>query len=145
MELTSPVKVALAIIYQGDSFLLQLRDNIPTIAYPNHWGLFGGHLELDETPEQALKRELLEEINYQVANPTEFRIDHESNIIRYLYYTPLTVKMEQLVLQEGADLALVPLDTIRQGQCYCPKTEEFHPIGQIHQKILLDFFESDLQ
>jgi len=23
------------------------------IVYPGHWGLFGGHLEANETPEQA--------------------------------------------------------------------------------------------
>lgn len=138
-------QVALAIIYQGDNFLLQLRDNIPTIAYSNHWGLFGGHLELGETPEQALKRELIEEINYAVASPTKFRTYNESNVIRYLYHTPLTVAMEQLVLQEGADLALVSFDTIKQGQCYSAKTDQIHPIGKIHQIILLDFFESELK
>jgi hypothetical protein len=38
-------QVAIAILYRQDQFLLQLRDNIPNIAYPGHWGFFGGHLD----------------------------------------------------------------------------------------------------
>lgn len=139
------LQVALAIIYQGDSFLLQLRDNIPTIAHPNCWGLFGGHIEPGENPEQALKRELIEEVNYKVLNPMEFRVYNEPNITRYLYSFPLTVAIEQLVLQEGVDLGLVPVNTIKQGQCYSPKTDQIHPIGKVHQVILLDFFECNLK
>jgi ADP-ribose pyrophosphatase YjhB (NUDIX family) len=73
---------------------------MPTIAYPNCCGLFGGHIELGENPEQELKRELVEEINYKVPNPMEFRVYNRPNIIRYLYSSPLTVAIEQLVLQE---------------------------------------------
>lgn len=58
------IHVAIAILYQQNKFLLQLRDDIPGIIYPGHWGLFGGHLEPGETPDIAVKRELLEEISY---------------------------------------------------------------------------------
>ena len=57
-----PVEVAIAILYQEDKFLMQLRDNIPGIFYPGYWGLFGGHLEPGETPDIAVKREVIEEI-----------------------------------------------------------------------------------
>jgi 8-oxo-dGTP pyrophosphatase MutT (NUDIX family) len=57
-------EVAIAILYQNNKFLMQLRDNFPHIAHPVCWGLFGGRLESGETPETALVRDLIEEINY---------------------------------------------------------------------------------
>ena len=54
-------EVAIAILYQGDRFLLQLRDDIPTIAWPGHWAFFGGHLEPGESADVAVQRELMEE------------------------------------------------------------------------------------
>lgn len=56
--------VAIAILYRDNKFLMQLRDNIPTIVYPGYWAFFGGHIEPGETPEVAVRREVLEEINY---------------------------------------------------------------------------------
>ncbi len=141
----SPRQVALAILYQGNQFLMQLRDDIPTIFYPGHWGLFGGHLESGETAEEGLKRELIEEINYTVTNPTLFRTQQEPQVIRYFYYARLTVPLEQLDLQEGMDLALVPLDAIQHGQCYSDQIQQVRPLGLVHRTILLDFFESHLQ
>jgi len=37
-------EVSIVILYQNDQYLMQLRDNIPHIAAPGCWGLFGGHL-----------------------------------------------------------------------------------------------------
>ena len=53
------VEVALAMLHRDGRWLMQLRDEIPTIVAPGCWGLFGGHLDPGETPEQALRRELM--------------------------------------------------------------------------------------
>jgi len=135
----SPRVVSLAILYQNQRFLLQLRDDIPTILYPGHWGLFGGHLEPGETPEEALKREVIEEIGYTISKPQFFRCYNDSQASRYIYSAPLTVPIQQLVLGEGQDLALVSLDDIRQGGCYSPIVASVRPLGSPHQQILLDF------
>ena len=55
-------KVVKAIIYKNNQFLLQLRDNSKKISYPNHWSFFGGEVENNENDEDALLRELKEEI-----------------------------------------------------------------------------------
>ena len=54
--------VALAMLERDGQWLLQLRDDIDTIIYPGHWGLFGGHLDPGETATDAVMRELREEI-----------------------------------------------------------------------------------
>ena len=61
------VEVALAMLQREGRWLMQLRDEIPTIVAPGCWGLFGGHLDPGEKPEQALRRELLEEISWEPA------------------------------------------------------------------------------
>jgi diadenosine tetraphosphate (Ap4A) HIT family hydrolase/8-oxo-dGTP pyrophosphatase MutT (NUDIX family) len=48
---------------------LQLRDNKPNIWYPNTWCHFGGGFEPGETPEQAIIREIKEEIDYDLTDP----------------------------------------------------------------------------
>ena len=45
--------------------VLQLRDNKPEIPYPNTWGTFGGQIEEGELPEQAIMREIMEELGYR--------------------------------------------------------------------------------
>ncbi len=131
--------VAIAILYQEGKFLMQLRDDLPNIIYPGHWGLFGGHLEPGETPEAALKRELLEEINYAVSTPTQFRTYADERVIRHVFHAPLQVSLDALVLNEGWDLSLVELENVQRGKCYSSKAGEERPLGDIHQRILLEF------
>ncbi|NER50169.1 MAG: NUDIX domain-containing protein [Symploca sp. SIO1A3] len=137
-----PIEVAIAILYTSDRFLMQLRDNIPGIVYPGCWGLFGGHLEAGELPETAVKRELIEEINYTLPSLIPFRRYPNPEVIRHVYQAPLTVELNQLVLGEGWDMGLLTLEEIRQGECYSDKAGQVRPLGSIHQKILLDFINS---
>ncbi|NEQ67689.1 MAG: NUDIX domain-containing protein [Symploca sp. SIO2D2] len=137
-----PIEVAIAILYTSDRFLLQLRDNIPGIVYPGCWGLFGGHLEAGESPETAVMRELIEEINYTPPSLIPFRHYPNPEVIRHVYRAPLTVELNQLVLGEGWDMGLLTLEEIRQGECYSDKAGQVRPLGSIHQKILLDFINA---
>jgi 8-oxo-dGTP pyrophosphatase MutT (NUDIX family) len=59
-------EVAAAVLVATDGrYLLQLRDDKPTIHMPDHWALFGGSLEPGETPADGLVRELEEELGFQ--------------------------------------------------------------------------------
>src|SRR5438445_5093325 len=62
---------AIAIDTRG-RFLLQKRDNIPTILYPDTLGLFGGVRQGSETFLECAVRELHEELSYFVA-PERFK------------------------------------------------------------------------
>lgn len=135
----SIVQVAIAILYQDNQFLMQLRDDIPNIVYPGHWGLFGGHLEPGETPDVAVKRELLEEISYAPPNLIEFGCYPDEKAIRHVYYAPLKVELTDLVLLEGWDMDFLTVDEIKQGSRYSKKAKGVYPLVPTAQKILLDF------
>ena len=64
--------VAVLILYDGDGrILLQHRtEDAPT--FPDCWAFFGGGLEEGETPEQAVEREIIEELAYKLRSPRRF-------------------------------------------------------------------------
>jgi 8-oxo-dGTP pyrophosphatase MutT (NUDIX family) len=137
----APVEVALAILPRDGKFLMQLRDQIPTILYPGLWGLFGGHIEAGETPEIAVQREVLEEIGYSIESPKKFACYGDDRILRHVFYAPLTVDIDRLNLQEGWDLGLISSPQIKAGTAYSAIAGEERPLGPIHQQIMLDFIE----
>jgi 8-oxo-dGTP diphosphatase len=134
-----PIEVAIAILPRDGKFLMQLRDDIPGILYPGLWGLFGGHMEAGETPEIAVKREIMEEIGYDLTNPQKFRCYSDDNIIRHIFYEPLTVDIDRLVLAEGWDLGLITPEQIKSGYAYSSIAKSERPLGPIHQQIMTDF------
>ena len=75
MNLQTPTKdlhFALAVLLVGDRYVLQLRDDVPGIAAPGMWALFGGHIEPGESPEEALLREVREELSIDLSNFRHF-------------------------------------------------------------------------
>lgn len=136
------VHVAIAILYQEHKFLMQLRDNIPTIKYPGQWALFGGHIEPGETPEVAVKRELIEEIGYELSTFAEFGVYADETVVRHVFQAPLLVELNQLVLGEGWDMGFLTPEDIRRGSCYSAVAGEVRPLGATHQQIMLDFIET---
>lgn len=133
------VQVAIAILYREGKFLMQLRDNIPGILYPGYWGLFGGHIEAGETPEIAVKREIMEEINYNLGTFCKFGCYTDNAVIRHVFQAPLLVELNELNLQEGWDMGLLTGENIREGMCYSSIAREVRPLGEKHQEIMLDF------
>lgn len=135
----STTEVALAILTQGDRWLLQLRDDFDWILYPGQWGLFGGHLEPSETPDQGLRRELAEEIGYTPSTVSFLWTETEATVTRHLFHVPLHCPIASLQLMEGQDLDLVTWDAIATGQVASPKLRQKRSIGAPHQQILQRF------
>jgi 8-oxo-dGTP diphosphatase len=101
------IKIA-AIIFENDrsEILLYLRDNKPGIPFPEHWDLIGGHVEEGETPEEALVREVKEELNIDLKEFTFYRRyecltgDAYPNI-KYIYRGKIDLPIEEITLLEG--------------------------------------------
>jgi 8-oxo-dGTP diphosphatase len=102
------MKEIAAIILENDEgkFLLYLRDNKPDIPFPGYWDLIGGHIEEGETPEEALVREVKEELDLDLKEYTFYRKyecltgDAYENI-KYIYYGKINLPIEKVTLLEG--------------------------------------------
>ncbi len=113
----SPAPAAVALLVDEQRrYLMQLRDDIPTIFFPNHWGCFGGALEPGETHLEALHRELGEELalNSQPLGAEEFtRFTFDFGfagggiIDRAFFEVPIkAATIDSLTLGEGRELRL---------------------------------------
>ncbi|MBI4092954.1 MAG: NUDIX domain-containing protein [Candidatus Kerfeldbacteria bacterium] len=108
------VATAILLDRNGD-LLIYLRDDKLTIAFPNYWDLFGGQVQEGESPEQALVREIQEELGIYLEGFHKFRVyeclegDVRPNV-KHVYWAKLDVSAEDLTLREGQRLAGVSLE-----------------------------------
>jgi 8-oxo-dGTP diphosphatase len=123
------IEVALAMLQRDGRWLIQLRDENPTIVAPGSWGLFGGHLEPGETPEQALRRELLEEISWQPPDLELVMVHPIHRRTAHLFRGELSVPLEQLQLLEGQDLDLVSPEDFLMGSIWSSKLAAHRPLA----------------
>jgi hypothetical protein len=120
-RLLSPAEAvaALMVLPNGD-YLLQHRDDHPDIFFPGFWANFGGALDNGETAEQALFREILEELQFEVKTANffctltmDFGFCGLGNIPRHFYEVSIgqddVSRMRQL---EGQGMACFSAATI---------------------------------
>ena len=113
------MKKIVSIILENDKgeILLYLRDNNLNIPFPHHWDLFGGQIEEGETPEEALVREVKEELNYDLKEYKFFKKydcfkgDAYPNV-KYVYIGNIDKPIDEIKLQEGEKLKFFPKEEI---------------------------------
>jgi 8-oxo-dGTP diphosphatase len=102
------MKEIAAIILENDKgeLLLYLRDNKPDIPFPDHWDLIGGHVEEGETPEEALVREVKEELDIDLKEYAFYKKyiclkgDAYDNT-KYIYTGKINLPIDEVTLLEG--------------------------------------------
>ena len=95
-------------------YVMQHRDDKPTIFLPGHWALFGGTIDAGETAEDAMRRELREELEFtaNAVRPfTDMTISLPFATPRFdrmsFFEVPITpVEIDRLVQHEGQGKAL---------------------------------------
>lgn len=103
-----------ALMIYEKKLLLILRDNNPNIPWPNVWNLPGGGVEDNENYDEALRRELLEEVGiapqkYTILGKQTF--EDGRVVIRYLVSLNKE-EVEKLVLGEGQKMEFFSIDEI---------------------------------
>ena len=98
------VGIAVIFLYNEEKKVLMQERGKDEEFYAGYWGCFGGHMEEGETPEQALKRELVEELEYEVNNPillvTSELVDGDRKITTYNFIEKYD-NAQPLVQHEG--------------------------------------------
>jgi len=64
--------VSIAVFYDEDGKIL-LQDRRKISKHGEQFGFFGGHMEKGEAPEEALRREIKEELTYELDNFSFFK------------------------------------------------------------------------
>jgi 8-oxo-dGTP pyrophosphatase MutT (NUDIX family) len=109
-----------ALIFTADGrYLLQHRESRSGISYPNWWSLFGGAREHGERAEDAIRRELMEELEFTALKCVPFlgcsyEFWLEGQLTRKIFFSvPANERETQgLVQREGQGMAWLRLDEI---------------------------------
>lgn len=101
------------LINKAGQVLLQLRDDKPDLPFAGMWTFFGGAVEEGETHEQAVHREVQEELGltgltlrHWMVQERPMVVNPEITVHNHVYVGRLTVDPRTLTLFEGQAMAL---------------------------------------
>ncbi len=90
------------LLNSNNQVLLLLRDNKVDIPFPNMWDITGGGVEENETPEEAVRREMDEELGIsELGEIRLFKIFTLENLIHYIFWKKIDLNPAEINLMEG--------------------------------------------
>ena len=112
--------VSAMVFYDKDKrILLQDRRNIKK--FGEEWGFFGGGIESGETPEQALVREMKEELDYDITEEArhiktfDFTFpERDFRLVVHVFIMPLADKLQKFKVLEGDGAELYTIAEARK-------------------------------
>ncbi|OGG96037.1 MAG: hypothetical protein A2508_03570 [Candidatus Lambdaproteobacteria bacterium RIFOXYD12_FULL_49_8] len=108
--------------------LWQLRDGDKPIDYPGHWGLFGGGLKPGEGQQNAMMRELKEELELVPSILWKLADFEHPKWLLNCFLIEMKIDLGALILHEGADLGLFTDEEVLSGSLTSPKFQTSHPV-----------------
>jgi len=122
--------VVIILLNSNNEVLLLLRDNKIDIPFPNMWDIPGGKVEEGESPEQALRREMLEEMSiHNLGEIKLFKILTSENITDNIFWKRINLNLREIELNEGQVLGYFDLKKIQETELafnYNKVLEEFY-------------------
>jgi 8-oxo-dGTP diphosphatase len=117
---TKRIRCAGAILYNAHGqILIQQRDAKPGLLFPLHWTTLGGRVEDGEHPDDAIRRELLEEIELEPQVrfwrifEHAYEVDGEQiTVEQHVYVGEINLPVSDIVLNEGQALGYFEADDI---------------------------------
>ena len=92
--------------------LLYLRDDKPTIAFPNTWCLPGGYVEPGEQPHECITREIEEEMGVVLDSVRPLVSAIRSYGVEHTFWTEVDLDLDVVVLTEGQRLKWFTRDEV---------------------------------
>ncbi len=112
---------------QKGEILLQKRNEEPEI---DKWVPFGGSIEANETEKEAAKREILEELDYEVKEINLFKKNIYKKVEQIIFIAKDQVTIDDLELHEGSDMKF-----------FSPSELGNIEIGFNYRKVLADYIK----
>jgi 8-oxo-dGTP diphosphatase len=123
------IQIAAALV--RDSRVLMVHRHPQRLAYPDSWGLSGGHVETGESPRDAVIRECQEEIGVQIhdALPLTMVVDDPNVRMHAFLVTQWTGEPHNIAPEEHDDLRWF-------------STDELMPVKHAHPEALPDIIRA---
>ncbi len=123
------IGAGILLLNRNNEVLLLLRDDKVDIPFPDMWDIPGGKVEDNETPIEAIRREMMEEMSIKDLGEIQlFKIITSENITDYIFWKRFDLNTSEIDLQEGQRVEYFNLERIRKTKLafnYNKVLEEF--------------------